>query len=79
MENLTQEQTETVLAKVSDLMKYLDDEHILFEFDNSLIDSLIRCYELLKMKTAEPDNNRANRIERYAEWYSESLERTLKD
>ena len=56
MENLTQDQIETTLAKVAELLNYLNDEFIVLEFDNSLIDSLIRCYESLKLKTGEPEN-----------------------
>lgn len=78
MENLTQDQIETTLAKVAELLNYLNDEFIVLEFDNSLIDSLIRCYESLKLKTGEPENKRTERLEKYAKWYIESIQNELK-
>lgn len=78
MKELTQEQVESTLAKVAELLNHLNDEYIIFKFESSLIDSLIRCYESLKSKTGESENKRTERLEKYAKWYSESIERTLK-
>ncbi|WP_107839539.1 hypothetical protein [Metasolibacillus meyeri] len=77
MEKLTPEQTENCLKKLSDLLNYLNDEDIIFEFDSSLIDRLIRCYEVLKVKCGDIPNEQTERLERYSKWYLKSLTNEL--
>ena len=78
MEKLTQQQIQNSLEKISDLLNYINDEDLIFEFDSSLIDRLIRCYEALKLKTGEAPNKQTERLERYATWYSGSILNDIK-
>lgn len=77
MENLSPVQAEKSLEKISELLNYLNNEDIIFEFDSSLIDRLIRCYESLKMIVGDTTNEQTERLERYAKWYLKSLNNDL--